>query len=94
MLGEDQGTSVVLRWQLGAGNRYPLFVQQAVSGRPPAAPTPVPLGTTTTTVAGLDPRAGYCFEVGALVALGQPSALAWSRPVCIRGAVAQPAGSP
>jgi hypothetical protein len=90
----DRGTSAVLRWQLGPGNRYPLFVQEAVSGRPPGAPRPVPLGATTTTVDGLDPAAGYCFEVGALVALGQPSTVAWSEPVCIRGAVARPTATP
>ncbi len=44
-------------------------------------------GTRTTTVSGLDLRAGYCFTVGAFVAAGSPAAVAWSRPACIRGAV-------
>jgi protein kinase-like protein len=86
---EDRGTSVALRWQLGAGNRYPLFVQEVAAGRPPSPPTPLAAGTTTTTVGGLEARTGYCFQVGALVALGQPSAVAWSKPACIRGAVPQ-----
>jgi len=89
----DRGTSVILRWRLGGGNRYPLFVQMDAAGRPASPPTPMPAGTTSTTVGGLDARAGYCFQVGALVALGEPSAVAWSKPVCIRGAVAQPSSS-
>jgi serine/threonine-protein kinase PknK len=89
----DRGTSAALRWQLGAANRYPLFVQRLAPGQPPAPPTPLPAGTTTTTVSGLDAHAGYCFQVGALVALGQPSAVAWSKPACIRGAVPAPSGA-
>jgi hypothetical protein len=87
LVATDGGTSVMLRWQLPAGSRYPLFVQQVGTG--PTAPLrPLDAGATAPTVTGLDAGAGYCFEVGALVALGQPSAVAWSQPVCVRGAVA------
>jgi serine/threonine-protein kinase PknK len=82
------GTSVMLRWRLPAGSSYPLFVQQVAASQATAPLRPLDAGTTATTVTGLDAGAGYCFEVGALVALGQPSAVAWSQPVCIRGAVA------
>ena len=44
----------------------------------------------STTISGLDPAKGYCFVVGAIVALGQSdgqaATIAWSKPACIRGA--------
>jgi hypothetical protein len=88
LVAVDMGASVSLRWRLPPGSRYPLFVQQTAAGGPAAPLRPLGAGTTSTTLTGLDPGAGYCFEVGALVALGQPSAVAWSQPVCIRGAAA------
>jgi hypothetical protein len=89
----DQGATVVLRWGLRAGARYPIVVQRSAAGLPPAL-TALPDGSTSATLGGLDPAAGYCFEVGAVVAFGQPTTVAWSAPVCIRGAVARPAESP
>jgi hypothetical protein len=82
----DNRTSVVLHWQLVPGNRYSLVVERATSSFRESPPTLLPAGTTTTTVDGLDPTKGYCFVVGAIVALGQPSTEAWSDPACIRGA--------
>lgn len=92
VVAADDGASVALHWQLGAGNGYPLFVQVSAESGGAATLRSVRKGSTTTTVSGLDPQAGYCFAVGAVVAFGQPAAVAWSAPVCIRGAVARPAG--
>lgn len=89
----DQSTSVQLHWRLSAGNDYPLFVQKSSATGVPSAPTPVPNGSTSTTVTGLDAHAGYCFQVGAVVAFGQPSTVAWSAPACIRGATVRPTAS-
>lgn len=82
----DSAGSVVLHWELQPGNRYPLVVRRlpATGGTP--TDTPVSNGSTTTTITGLDRRAGYCFQVGAIVAFGQPSTIAWSAAVCVRGA--------
>ena len=57
------------------------------------APQALPKRTLRTTITGLDPKKGYSFTVGAIVALGQsngePATIAWSKPACIRGATAQ-----
>jgi hypothetical protein len=86
----DGGSSAALHWKLGPDNGLPLLVMWSAAGaaeRP--APQPVSNGSTSTTVTGLDPRKGYCFKVGALVAETQPSVtMAWSQPACIRGAQA------
>lgn len=87
------GTSAVLTWQLAAGSRYPLAILRSSPGAAPAAqPVSGSDATTTAAVTGLDPHKGYCFEVGAVVRLGNPSTIAWSAPACIRGAA--PAPSP
>jgi serine/threonine-protein kinase PknK len=86
----DGGTAVVLHWHLATGNLYPLFVKVSPATRGQPGPRPVPNGSTTTTLTGLDSDAGYCFWVGAVVTLGQPSTVAWSAPTCIRGASPQP----
>ena len=86
----DNGGSAVLHWKLGDGNDYPLFVQRTRDGGQSTLSS-IGNGVTTTTVEGLDPHAGYCFLVGAGVRFEPPSAtVAWSTPVCIRGAAPQP----
>ena len=57
--------------------------------RSPGQPTLTTMdsGSTTFTVGGLEAGTGYCFKVGVVVALGQPSTVAWSSSLCIRGAV-------
>jgi hypothetical protein len=80
-----------LRWRNPKGTGYPIFVeitpQPAAGGLRPAG-----TGAVTAIVTGLDPSAGYCFKVGAVVAFGNPSAVAWSAPACIRGATAATPG--
>ncbi|HSR23114.1 MAG TPA: protein kinase [Candidatus Eisenbacteria bacterium] len=87
----DGGTTVVLHWQLGPdATRYPLVVRQVEAGQAPSPVTVLQKGTRTTTLGGLDPRRRYCFSVGALVATGPQATVAWSQPVCIRGASPAP----
>ncbi|MFG1696185.1 protein kinase [Nonomuraea sp. NPDC049309] len=78
----DNGTTVTLSWKSARKTEYPVVVQQAPDDRLMSAPS----GSTTYTVGKLDPGTGYCFKVGAVVALGQPSSVAWSSSLCIRGA--------
>ncbi|MEV5324659.1 protein kinase [Nonomuraea sp. NPDC052634] len=78
----DNGTTVTLSWKSARKTQYPVIVQQAPDDRLMSAPS----GSTTYTVGKLDPGTGYCFKVGAVVALGQPSSVAWSSSLCIRGA--------
>lgn len=84
-----KGQLVSLRWKLTKNNDYPIWVQQAdeAGSEPPQA---LPPRTLSTTISGLDPAKGYCFVVGAMVAMGQgdkqPATVAWSKPACIRGA--------
>jgi serine/threonine-protein kinase PknK len=84
-----KGPLVALRWQLGKGNDYPIMVQQS-DETGPQTPQALPQHTLKTTIAGLDAKKGYCFTVGSIVALGQSNGqaatIAWSKPVCIRGA--------
>jgi hypothetical protein len=90
----DNGPSVLLRWQLAPGKQYPLVVQTSPSRGTPRLRA-VPNGQTATTVGGLDPQAGYCFQVGAVVAFGEPSVVAWSaQPVCVRGATSRAPAAP
>jgi serine/threonine-protein kinase PknK len=84
----DRGPLVSLRWKLARGNNDPIWVQQNdVTG--PHTPQGFPPHTLRTTISGLDPAKGYCFTVGAFVAMGNPSTIAWSKPTCIRGAHVQ-----
>jgi hypothetical protein len=89
----DKGQIVVLRWKLAKNNDYPIWVQQSDGSGTQTAPQALPPHSTTVTLSGLDARKGYCFTVGALVALGQSNGqaatIAWSKPKCIRGATAQ-----
>ncbi|MEV4564420.1 protein kinase [Nonomuraea sp. NPDC049419] len=78
----DNGTTVTLSWKTARRTEYPVIVQQAPDDRLMSAP----VGSTTYTVGKLDPGTGYCFKVGAVVALGRPSSVAWSSALCIRGA--------
>ena len=87
-----KGQLASLHWMLARNNDYPILVQQAdeQGSQPPQA---LPKRTLSTTISGLDPSRGYCFTVGAIVALGQsdgqPATIAWSKPACIRGATVQ-----
>jgi hypothetical protein len=91
----DAGTLVTLSWQLGKkGKNVPLLIQQSQADQTAKSiPLTVANGTTSAPIAGLDPTAGYCFEVGAIAAFstksGQPAAVSWSVPACIRGAQPQ-----
>ncbi|MFG1943085.1 protein kinase [Nonomuraea sp. NPDC048826] len=83
----DRGTLVQLEWQLPVGARHhPLVVQRAPVEEGEQALTPLDAGTTSTRVAGLKPGTGYCFLVGVPVEISANSKVAWSKPVCIRGA--------
>jgi serine/threonine protein kinase len=87
-----KGQLASLHWKLSRGNNYPIWVQQSdeTGSQPPQA---LPPHTLSTTVSGLDPSKGYCFTVGAMVAMGQSdgqaASIAWSKPACIRGAHVQ-----
>ncbi|MEO3869290.1 serine/threonine-protein kinase [Nonomuraea sp. B12E4] len=88
----DQGALVELRWTLPAGaRRYPVVLQRSPVGRGESPITALTQGTTTTRVAGLDPDTGYCFLVGVPLNFSESSTVAWSKPTCIRGAVARSA---
>jgi serine/threonine-protein kinase PknK len=84
----DRGPLVSLRWTLARTNNNPVWVQQN-DETGPQTPQGLPPHTLHTTVSGLDPAKGYCFTVGSFVAMGQPATIAWSKPVCIRGATVQ-----
>jgi serine/threonine-protein kinase PknK len=87
-----KGRLASLHWTLARGNNYPILVQQA-DEQGSQAPQALPKHTLSTTISGLDASRGYCFTVGAIVALGQsngqPATIAWSKPACIRGATVQ-----
>ncbi|WP_431927979.1 protein kinase domain-containing protein [Nonomuraea jabiensis] len=78
----DNGTTVTLAWKAVRKSGYPVVIQQAPGNRLVSAAS----GSNTYTLGGLDPVMGYCFKVGAVVTLGQPSSVAWSSALCIRGA--------
>ncbi|MFF4622157.1 protein kinase domain-containing protein [Nonomuraea jabiensis] len=78
----DNGTTVTLAWKAVRKSGYPVVIQQAPGNRLVSAAS----GSNTYTLGGLDPVTGYCFKVGAVVTLGQPSSVAWSSALCIRGA--------
>ncbi|MFC5823940.1 protein kinase domain-containing protein [Nonomuraea insulae] len=81
-LVSDNGTTVTLSWKAERKNGYPMIIQQAPGDRLMSATS----GGNTYTVGGLDATIGYCFKVGSVVTLGQPSSVAWSSTLCIRGA--------
>ncbi|SEG05592.1 Serine/threonine protein kinase [Thermomonospora echinospora] len=88
-LVSDQRTSVNLRWRLPAvSRRLPILVQRApADGRPLIS---AGNGATAAAVDGLRPGTGYCFRVGAMLrsatAADPQPVIAWSKPLCIRGA--------
>ncbi|MGR6922181.1 protein kinase domain-containing protein [[Actinomadura] parvosata] len=81
-LVSDNGATVTLSWKAVRKDDYPTIIQQSPGDRLMTAPS----GSTTYTVGGLDAATGYCFKVGTVVTLGQPSSVAWSSALCIRGA--------
>ncbi|MER6004747.1 protein kinase [Nonomuraea angiospora] len=78
----DNGATVTLAWKAVRKSGYPVVIQQAPGNRL----VPAASGSNTYTLGGLDPVTGYCFKVGTVVAIGQPSSVAWSSALCIRGA--------
>ncbi|MEV4356556.1 protein kinase [Nonomuraea sp. NPDC049625] len=78
----DNGATVTLAWKAVRRSGYPVVIQQAPGNRL----VPAASGSNTYTLGGLDPVTGYCFKVGTVVAIGQPSSVAWSSALCIRGA--------
>ncbi|WP_194904679.1 serine/threonine protein kinase [Catenulispora rubra] len=99
----DAGTTVNLRWTLPPGSElYPVLVQVAPasghqsSSNPVPAPVPLPGATRAYAATGLDPAAGYCFQIGLLLRFGDastPPTEVWSTPACVRGAVAAAGGA-
>ncbi|MGN9842395.1 protein kinase domain-containing protein [Nonomuraea sp. H19] len=86
----DQGALVELRWALPAGaRRYPVVLQRSPVKKGEQAITALGQGATSARVAGLDPDTGYCFLVGVPLRISEDSTVAWSKPTCIRGAVAR-----
>ncbi|MEV5706036.1 serine/threonine-protein kinase [Actinoallomurus sp. NPDC052274] len=89
----DKGQIVVLHWKIAKNNNYPIWVQQSDGSGEQTPPQPLAPRSTTVNLSGLDAQRGYCFSVGALVAIGQSdgqaAAIAWSKPKCIRGATTQ-----
>lgn len=87
----DKGSLVVLRWKIAKNNDYPIWVQAADASGKPQLPQPIaPHAETISLPVNPDPAKGYCFTVGSLVALGQNSStVAWSKPACIRHAIAR-----
>ncbi|MEV0383736.1 serine/threonine-protein kinase [Nonomuraea sp. NPDC050643] len=89
-LSADQGALVELRWTLPAGARdYPVVLQRSPVKKGEQPITALGQGATSTRVAGLDPASGYCFLVGVPLRISETSTVAWSKPTCIRGAVAR-----
>jgi serine/threonine protein kinase len=88
----DQGALVELRWTLPTGARsYPVVLQRSPVKKGEQAITALTQGTTSARVAGLDPSTGYCFLVGVPLRISESTTVAWSKPTCIRGAVAHSA---
>lgn len=85
----DAGPSAALRWELPpSAENLPIVVQSSNSASPAwTTATWLSSGATSTTVAHLEARVGYCFRVGTVVSLGKPSVVAISTPVCIRGGI-------
>ncbi|GAA3540386.1 hypothetical protein GCM10022419_020610 [Nonomuraea rosea] len=88
----DQGALVELHWTLPTGARsYPVVLQRSPVKKGEQAITALTQGTTSARVAGLDPSTGYCFLVGVPLRISESTTVAWSKPTCIRGAVAHSA---
>jgi serine/threonine-protein kinase PknK len=85
---KDKGALVTVRWTVSKDRDDQLFLQILAAG-PATRPRTeaIPRGSGEFQVAGLETPTGYCFLVGAVVAWGSPSVVAWSLPTCIRGAV-------
>ncbi|WP_084960449.1 serine/threonine-protein kinase [Thermoactinospora rubra] len=82
----DHGSVVSLRWALPAAAReYPLVLQREPADGQPL--TTLESGSTTARVVGLSEKMGYCFVLGVPLRISESSAVAWSDPLCIRGAV-------
>ncbi|WP_433511889.1 protein kinase domain-containing protein [Nonomuraea sp. CA-143628] len=79
----DNGSTVTLSWKQQRKSDFPMVLQQSPGDRVLSTGS----GSSTFTVGGLDAATGYCFKVGTVVRLGQPSSVAWSPSLCIRGAV-------
>ncbi|MFG1699399.1 protein kinase [Nonomuraea sp. NPDC049309] len=91
-LTADQGALIELTWKLpAAARRHPVVIQSSPGGKGKQTVTAVGQGATSAKVTGLDPDSGYCFLVGVPVTISENSAVAWSEPYCIRGAVARSA---
>ncbi|MEV6153736.1 protein kinase [Nonomuraea sp. NPDC052129] len=86
----DRSTLVELRWALPKESaRYPVVVQRSPARQGEQAITALQPGTTSARVSGLDPDTGYCFLVGVPLQISKTSKVAWSKPICVRGAVAK-----
>ena len=85
----DNGSTVTLSWKQQRRSDFPMVIQQSPGERMMSMRS----GSNTFTVGGLDAATGYCFKVGTVVRLGQPSSVAWSPSLCIRGAVETDPGS-
>ncbi len=76
-------TVVTLRWRNGSRPAN-LVVQTAAPADSRQVPVqPLSAGAAVTEIPDLDPARGYCFRVGAVLAVGS---YAWSDYRCIRGA--------
>ncbi|WP_322760015.1 serine/threonine-protein kinase [Frankia sp. Cr2] len=79
----DMGTVITLRWRNGSRPAN-LVVQTAAPADSRQVPVqPLSAGAAVTEIPDLDPARGYCFRVGAVLAVGS---YAWSDYRCIRGA--------
>lgn len=79
----EQGTTVTLRWVDPNNGQFPFVVRVSNVSR-----VQVATSSTQTVVEGLTPGSPYCFEVGAVYAVGLVS---YSHPVCINGGQPAPA---
>ncbi|MEU5879105.1 protein kinase [Spirillospora sp. NPDC047279] len=81
------GRSVILTWRLPPNaRRLPILAQQAPFAR--NAVVPLQNGAVTATFSKLNPKLGYCFQVGSVPGLGADNSpqVSWSKPICIRNA--------
>ncbi|WP_322777941.1 protein kinase domain-containing protein [Frankia sp. Cas4] len=83
----DMGTVVTLRWRNGSRPANLVVQTAAPAGSPQVPVQPLPPGAAVTEIPDLDPARGYCFRVGAVLAV---SSYAWSDYRCIRGATPPP----
>jgi serine/threonine-protein kinase PknK len=83
----EGGSSVVLAWRLPAAAAPYTLLVRTIPTESGAQEDILAPGRTTTTVTGLNPATGYCFQVGPVVSVGaRGPSVAWSKPACIRGA--------